>query len=116
MPQAKSIFIQVFERDLGRCVYCGRDLKADFDTFMMAEEDHLVPGSAGTYARTLKNLVLCCSVCNRLKANFVPNPPIDVNRKKKAYMRAVRSHIMKRRGERVKEFLQVTHPNIPEYQ
>ena len=38
----KSKFLQLFERDQGRCVYCGLDLKADFDRFMMATEDHLV--------------------------------------------------------------------------
>ena len=43
----KSKFLQLFERDQGRCVYCGLDLKADYDRFMMATEDHLVPGSKG---------------------------------------------------------------------
>jgi CRISPR/Cas system Type II protein with McrA/HNH and RuvC-like nuclease domain len=116
MPQPKSKFLQVFERDQGRCVYCGRDLKADYDTFMMAEEDHLVPGSKSGYKRELDNLVLCCSVCNRLKANFEPMPPIDVKKERRRYITAVRAYIMMRRGERIKEFLQVTHPTILDYQ
>ena len=36
-------FNEIFERDNHRCVYCGRDLLADFESFLMAEEDHLVP-------------------------------------------------------------------------
>jgi len=114
--QPKSKFVQVFERDQGRCVFCGRDLKSDFDTFMMAEEDHLVPGSKSGYRRDMDNLVLACSVCNRLKADFVPNPPLDPKKERKKYITAVRTHIMQRRGERMREFLQVTHPTITEYQ
>ncbi len=116
MSQPKSKFVQVFERDQGRCVYCGRDLKADFDTFMMAEEDHLVPGSKSGYKRDLDNLVLACSVCNRLKANFEPSPAIDAKKERRRYVTAVRAYIMQRRGERMKEFLQVTHPTLPDYQ
>src|SRR6185312_14050961 len=73
----KSKFLQLFERDQGRCVYCGLDLKADYDRFMMATEDHLVPVSKGARNRDLANLVLSCRVCNALKANFVPEPPIN---------------------------------------
>jgi 5-methylcytosine-specific restriction endonuclease McrA len=116
MSQPKSKFLQVFERDQGRCVYCGRDMKADYDTFMMAEEDHLVPGSKNGYKRDLTNLVLSCSVCNRLKADFVPDPPIDDKKERRRYITAVRAHIMQKRGDRIKEFLQVTHPTQIDYQ
>lgn len=104
MQQPKSKFLQLFERDLGRCVYCGLDLKADYDRFMMATEDHLVPGSKGTYARDLENLVLSCRTCNSLKGNFVPHPPIDHKKQRRQYVTEVRAHIMGKRGERVKEF------------
>jgi hypothetical protein len=42
MAQLKSKFFQLFERDLGHCVDCGLDFKADYDRFMMVTEDHLV--------------------------------------------------------------------------
>src|ERR1035438_9976269 len=74
MAQPKSKFLQLFERDQGRCVYCGLDLKADYDRFMMATEDHLLPGSKGGYARELENLVLSCRTCNSVKGGFVPDP------------------------------------------
>jgi hypothetical protein len=112
----KSKFLQLFERDLGRCVYCGLDLKADYDRFMMATEDHLVPGSKGGRGRELTNLVLSCRVCNGLKANFVPEPTIDVVKERRRYIGAVRTHIMKRRSERLKEFMRVTHPGLGDYQ
>jgi 5-methylcytosine-specific restriction endonuclease McrA len=112
----KSKFLQLFERDQGRCVYCGLDLKADYDRFMMATEDHLVPGSKGGFARELANLVLSCRVCNGLKANFVPEPLMDPIKDRRNYIATVRAHIMKRRSERLKEFMRVTHPGMKDYQ
>lgn len=112
----KSKFLQLFERDQGRCVYCGIDLKADYDRFMMATEDHLVPASKAGKKRDLSNLVLSCTVCNRLKGHFVPEPPIDPVKEKRNYIAAARVFIMKRRAERMKEFMQVTHPGQDEYQ
>src|SRR5258706_11374265 len=103
MPQQlKSKFLLLFERDQGRCVYCGLDLKADYDRFMMATEDHLVPGSKSSYGRDLENLVLSCRTCNSLKGSFVPNPLLDHKKQRRQYITAVRAHIMAMRGERVK--------------
>jgi len=112
----KSKFLQLFERDQGRCVYCGLDLKADYDRFMMATEDHLVPQSKGAKGRDLKNLILSCAVCNRLKANFVPDPPLDPISERRKYIAAVRTYIFARRSDRLKEFMQVTHPSLLDYQ
>lgn len=113
----KSKFLQLFERDQGRCVYCGLDLKADYDRFMMATEDHLVPVSkAATPNRDLANLILSCRVCNGLKADFVPEPPIDPVKDRRKYVAAVRAHIMGKRSERLKEFMRVTHPGMVDYQ
>src|SRR6185437_1229610 len=98
----KSIFLQLFERDQGRCVYCGLDLKADHNRFMMATEDHLIPVSKlAARNRDLVNLVLSCRVCNGLKANFVPEPPIDPVKDRRKYVSAVRAHIMRKRSERL---------------
>jgi len=112
----KSKFLQLFERDQGRCVYCGLDLMADYDRFMMATEDHLVPESKGGKGRDLQNLILSCAVCNRLKGNFVPDPALDSKKQRREYIAAVRAHIMKMRGDRMKEFTQVTHPGQIDYQ
>jgi len=111
----KSKFLQLFERDRGRCVYCGMDLKADYDRFMMATEDHLVPSSKGGKGRSLENLILSCTVCNRLKSNFAP-AGIDPAKNRREYIAAVRDYIYKRRSERMKEFMQVTYPEQTEYQ
>jgi 5-methylcytosine-specific restriction endonuclease McrA len=111
----KSKFLRLFERDQGRCVYCGVDLKADFDRFTMATVDHLVPESKGG-TEDFENLLLSCRVCNGLKANFVPEPPVNVAKNRRDYVTAVRAHIMKRRSERLKEFMRVTHPGLIDYQ
>lgn len=112
----KSKFLQLFERDQGRCAYCGLDLKADYDRFMMATEDHLVPESKGGKGRDLQNLLLSCAVCNRLKGDYVPDPVLDSKKQRRQYIAAVRAHVMKRRSERMKEFMQVTHPGQIDYQ
>ena len=114
--QPKSKFVQLFERDLGRCVYCGLDLKAGFDLFMMATEDHLVPISKGGSSHEVENLVLSCRTCNSLKSNFVPVPPLDPKKQRKQFITAVRKHILAKRSDRLTEFLKVTHPNLTDYQ
>jgi len=91
------------------------DLKADYDRFMKATEDHLVPAQEGKKDRQLSNLILSCAVCNRLKGNFIPGG-LDAVKDRRAYISAVRDYIYKRRGERMKEFTQVTHPEQVEYQ
>jgi hypothetical protein len=52
----KSRFLQLFERDQVWRVYCGLDLKADYERFMMATLGHLVPGSKAGGNRALSNL------------------------------------------------------------
>lgn len=113
--QPKSIFLQLFDRDKGRCVYCGMDLTADYDRFMMATEDHLVPASKSGKKRDLANLILSCMVCNRLKANFLPEN-IDPVTARREFIVAVREYIHRRRSEKLKEFMKVTHPDQTEYQ
>lgn len=110
----KSKFLQLFERDKGRCVYCGMDLTADYDRFMMATEDHLVPVSKGGIGRELENLILSCMVCNRLKANFIPDS-IDAAKERRKYIAAIRQYIYRRRSEKLREFMQVTHPDQSDY-
>ena len=111
----KSKFVQLFERDKGRCVYCGMDLTADHDRFMMATEDHLVPASKGGKGRNLENLILSCAVCNRLKSDYAPES-VDPIKERRKYIAAVREYIYKRRSEKLKEFIQVTHPDQSDYQ
>jgi 5-methylcytosine-specific restriction endonuclease McrA len=110
----KSKFVQLFERDKGRCVYCGMDLTADYDRFMMATEDHLVPASKGGEGRNLENLILSCMVCNRLKANYVPES-VDATKERRKYIAAIREYIYRRRSEKLKEFMEVTHPDQSDY-
>ena len=64
-------FKEVFQRDNYRCVYCCRDMMVDFDTFMIIEEDHLVPRSKDG-EDIPENVVIACAVCNRLKGDYAP--------------------------------------------
>lgn len=96
-------------------MYCGMDLMADPDRFMLATEDHLVPKSKAGKKRVLENLILSCMVCNRLKADFVPDR-LDPTTERRSYIAAVREHVYQRRSEKLKEFMQVTHPEQSDYQ
>lgn len=50
---------EVWQRDQGKCVECGRNENLEFD--------HIIPVSKGG-ANTVRNLQLLCEVCNRSKS------------------------------------------------
>lgn len=100
-------FSAVFERDNHSCVYCGRNLLVDFESFMLTQEDHLVPIKSKGES-TLENLVIACYVCNKLKGRFVPDFALtDSNGIK--YLNAVRDEIMMRRSKNMRDFASWTH-------
>ena len=100
-------FVEIFKRDSCRCVYCGRNLLADFDTWMTAQEDHLVPAGE----TSPENLVTACFACNILRGNFTPQGLDCTPETRGAYIRAIREEIMKRRARKTREFIYWTHPN-----
>ena len=66
-PVPKSAKIDpVFFRSNYCCVYCGRDLLRDAETFTTAVKDHFQPKSAGG-GDGLANRVASCVICDRLK-------------------------------------------------
>ena len=95
-------FHKAFERDNHRCVYCGKYMLADFEAFMSAEEDHLVPLSKGG-ENDINNIVISCNVCNRLKGNYFPDE-IAVTETAKI-IGNVREYIMKKRAQKLKDFM-----------
>ena len=102
-------FSEIFSRDAHRCVYCGRDMLVDFETFMTVQEDHLVPRSKGG-ADEAKNIVTACSVCNMLKGDYMPDGCKP--EKRVAYIAAIRKYIMSRRAEHLANFISWTHPEV----
>lgn len=51
-----------------RCAYCGADLLADLETYLVNRtRDHFLPQAAG--GKEGDNLVPSCGVCNRLKGD-----------------------------------------------
>ena len=103
-------FSAVFSRDAHRCVYCGRDMLVDFETFMTVQEDHLVPRGKGG-ADEAKNIVTACSVCNILKDDYTPTDDYKPE-ERVAYIAAIRKHVMSRRAECMAEFISWTHPDV----
>lgn len=103
-----EFFSDVFERDKRRCVYCGRDLMSDFDTFMLAQEDHLIPKSKGGPHES-ENIVTSCMVCNLLKGNYVP-PRQYEKEKHQEYIAEIRKQVMARRAGKMADFISWTHP------
>ncbi len=104
---ATKFFAEVFERDNHRCVYCGRDLMVDFETFMITEEDHLVPLSREG-ENAANNIVIACAVCNRLKSSFIPKIQLTEKSRVK-YIDEIRHHVMNRRSEKMKDYASWTH-------
>ncbi|MBB1089656.1 HNH endonuclease [Lysobacter sp. SG-8] len=98
-------FSQVFERDKHRCIYCGKYMLLDFETFQTSQLDHLVPGAGDD----LSNLVLSCFVCNNLKGKHVP-PGVDPSADRVAYIQQVRAHVMSERANKMQDFASWTHP------
>jgi len=72
VPHAKR-----WVRDEGKCVYCGLDLLQSYGfAYYFYDYDHLLPKEEGKYPELMReewNLVLTCSVCNKLKHSFDPN-------------------------------------------
>lgn len=56
----------VYRRDNGYCAYCTKKVKSDD-----WEIDHVLPRSRGGKS-SFDNVVLCCTKCNRKKANRTP--------------------------------------------
>src|SRR3990172_570196 len=82
-------------RDGGRCVFCGRDLLTDFDTFWgFLDNEHLIPKSKGGLS-TVDNHATACGSCNNLKGNFVPLGYETMTREQ--IIAACRAHIAPKR-------------------
>jgi len=103
-----KFFAEVFERDNRRCVYCGRDLMVNFETFMICEEDHLIPLSKGGEDEE-ENIVTACAVCNRLKGSYKPElERTKTNRRD--IIAEIRLEIMRQRAKHMNVFALWTHP------
>lgn len=61
-PISKDIADAVYQRDGGKCVYCGASENLQFD--------HIIPFSKGG-ATTIENLQLLCQKCNLEKSNHI---------------------------------------------
>ena len=61
-PIPQDVQDRVWNRDGGRCVKCGSNIKLEFD--------HIIPFSKGG-ANTYRNLQLLCEKCNRKKSNKI---------------------------------------------
>jgi len=105
-------FKYIFPRDEYRCVYCGRWMLSDFDTFMLTEEDHLLPlDDGGDDDET--NRVTSCRICNMLKGNYSPGKELfDSDRA--TFIQEVRAYIARRRAERMADFFYWTN-SIKDY-
>lgn len=101
-------FSEVFTRDNRRCVYCGRDMMVDFETFWITVEDHLVPSASGGTSN-VANIVTSCAVCNNLKGPFVPDLPYRDDCREQ-YIYEIREYIMRQRAKKMTEFATWTHP------
>jgi len=94
---------RVYLRDNYRCVYCGRFLLADFDSWASLHTDHLVPEAAGG-DDSEENMVTSCPTCNNRKGDFRPGMELTTASRKEL-IQTIRQHIAGRRAEWMQEFL-----------
>ncbi len=97
-------FKEVFQRDHYRCVYCGRDMMVDFETFMTIQEDHLVPLSKGG-KDVPDNVVIACAVCNSLKHDYLPPSMKLTADNRTQYIAEIRKHVMSQRAIKMKDYV-----------
>ena len=70
MKYRRYVFDPVLLSTNFHCLYCGKDLLSDLDTFLTFARDHLFPKSAGGPDHHV-NRVPSCAACDRLKADAV---------------------------------------------
>ncbi len=78
-----------------------------FDTFMIIEEDHLVPLSKGGEDIS-DNVVIACAVCNRLKSDHVPDVRLTADNRTQ-YIAEIRRHVMSQRAKKMADYVSWTH-------
>ncbi len=98
-----KFFSKALQEFDGHCAYCGKYLLADFDTFMTAQEDHLVPSSKDG-PDDKNNIVIACSVCNMLKSNKIPDKITLKPENREEYIHEIRKIIMQGRVEKMKDY------------
>jgi 5-methylcytosine-specific restriction endonuclease McrA len=59
---------ELFIRDNFTCQYCGADLLANFESFVMVARDHVTPRAIGGRDGS-GNRVVSCGPCDRLKSS-----------------------------------------------
>ena len=97
-----DLYESIYRRDGYRCVYCGKYLLEDFDSWFSIHTDHLVPASKNG-PESEENLVTSCGTCNILKGQFEPNPPYTTETRLD-YIQRIREYIFARRVERMPRF------------
>jgi hypothetical protein len=84
-------WVDVFEKNDGKCVYCARDLAASTDALAESTEEHLVPSSLleanGVAFDNEHNMAACCAGCNGLKGNAVPSGSHPCWKSRKAFIK-----------------------------
>ena len=97
-----KLFPDAFEKCNYRCVYCGKDMLTDFDTFMTAQEEHLIPRSKDG-EDDQDNIIIACFVCNVLRKNWLPDGYEKLS--KPELLHAIRQEIFRRRAENTVNFV-----------
>ena len=90
-------WIEIFQRDDFRCVFCGTNLAESSRALAHGSIDHLIPRSVFRNEQEANrggNLVTSCADCNALKADWRPVALTDLAwRSRAAFIGAARHHI-----------------------
>ncbi|MBN2222318.1 MAG: HNH endonuclease [Vallitaleaceae bacterium] len=96
----------VWERDEGKCQYCGTRISVSKMTF-----DHVIPKDQGGHTRW-DNIVTACTSCNIKKANKTPEEAGMILRKKP---KAPRIKLNDQRESRLRKLKYLPHQSWKDY-
>jgi 5-methylcytosine-specific restriction endonuclease McrA len=103
---------QILKRDHFRCVFCGKDMIHDQESYLSITIDHLIPKTKANqaYKDLIENKVLSCRNCNALKGDYLVSDTVSDNfpEDREEYVSSVRKYVAQRRAEFLGEYLEAT--------
>ena len=71
MSNRNTVAKKLYEKQKGKCFYCGRKIELTYDKPNSAHVDHVIPKSRGGKSN-YSNYVLACAKCNMIKGMLTP--------------------------------------------
>lgn len=97
-----SWYRKIYHKDNYRCVYCGKNMLNELDSWLSIEIDHIIPQGAGG-TNDSSNLVTSCHICNKYKSDHLSKKyngdmlALKNSIKRNEILNEIRNHILNKR-------------------